>query len=285
MAIKMDGNVITELELHASDGTTTTKQLIEELNLQQKTATVNGDVTPDNGYDGLSKVVVNVPAPEINLQNKTANANGEVTADEGYDGLGVVTVAVSGDAPTYQEKTVNENGVVLPDAGYDAMSKVTVNVSGGGGTAYHHGTIQIDSKVSSMSIPVDISAYDCYFVQLIVKRTGVGAIGEVTWDETPTVPASTSNTHKIVPAFQCAKGIQQNVQINNDGTLAWVRNNVFCEMDYLHKGGTNHIVNTMGAATVAENTVTISDLGTNNFFGVNGYVIEYEYDIFAFNAN
>lgn len=94
MAIKMDNHEITELELHASDGTTTTKQLTEELNLQQKTASANGEVTPDEGYDGLGKVIV----------------------------------AVSGDTPTYQEKIVTENGTVLPDEGYDALSKVTVIV-------------------------------------------------------------------------------------------------------------------------------------------------------------
>lgn len=60
MAIKMDNHEITTLELHSANGQAVTKQLTEELNLQTKTATQNGEVTADNGYDGLSKVVVNV---------------------------------------------------------------------------------------------------------------------------------------------------------------------------------------------------------------------------------
>lgn len=65
---------------------------------------------------------------DVTLQEKTATENGEVLPDEGYDGLGKVIVDVQ---PNLQEKSVTENGEVLPDEGYDGMSKVTVDVAGG----------------------------------------------------------------------------------------------------------------------------------------------------------
>lgn len=62
------------------------------------TITANGttELTDLNGkiIRKVPKVLVNVPAPAPILQEKTATSNGEVTPDEGYDGLSKVTVAV-----------------------------------------------------------------------------------------------------------------------------------------------------------------------------------------------
>ncbi len=112
--------------------------------LQEKIATPTKqtqNITPDENYDALSKVVVNpIPneyiIPNYQTKNVTIVQNGvqEITPDVNYDGLSKVNVTTSIPAPVLQEKTItptSQTQNVTPDSNYDGLSKVVVNgVSG-----------------------------------------------------------------------------------------------------------------------------------------------------------
>lgn len=103
-----------------------------EILLQNKTATTNGIVTFDDGYNGLQSVTVNVqaPAPEIRLQEKTTATNGYITFDSGYDGLQGVSVNVPQPQGTLQ-RTITENGTTNIDIANYQTIEITTNVPTG----------------------------------------------------------------------------------------------------------------------------------------------------------
>lgn len=104
-----------------------------DIKLQSKTATENGRVTPDEGFDGLSEVNINVECPtcpEPTLKTLTALENG-VYEPSDADGYNKVIVNVEHPAPILQTKTVTENGIVVPDEGYEGLDKVIVDVQSG----------------------------------------------------------------------------------------------------------------------------------------------------------
>lgn len=67
----------------------------EDCDLGEKTITENGTYNAeDDNYDGYYQVTVNVPSQAPNLQEKSTNVNGIVLPDVGYDGLSKVIVDV-----------------------------------------------------------------------------------------------------------------------------------------------------------------------------------------------
>lgn len=98
--------------------------------LQEKTVTPSTSVqsiTPDAGYDGLSKVNVGAIPDDYIVPSGTVNIteNGEHDVREAE----AVNVNVPAPEPVMQEKTVTPSTSVqsvTPDSGYDGLSKVTV---------------------------------------------------------------------------------------------------------------------------------------------------------------
>ena len=84
----------------------------------------NGTYTAPSGVDGYNPVVVDV---QPLLQNKSVSQNGEVTPDQGYYGLSKVTVAVPQPSGTKQI-TISQNGTTTENVNDYSSAEITVAV-------------------------------------------------------------------------------------------------------------------------------------------------------------
>lgn len=111
----------------------TTDTVINNQNVNNRNLiTRNGFYAPDSQHTGFNAFTVAVPLQK----DKNINVNGKIgqtivwTPDAGYEGFEKTVINVI--PPAYQTKTITNNGTYTPDSNYDGFSSVTVSVPSSG---------------------------------------------------------------------------------------------------------------------------------------------------------
>lgn len=108
-AIKIENRTINP-SIEEQTVTPTSGKYIKQVTVNPVTASIDINITPENIRKDVTILgvtgTVSTTAPE--LQEKTVTENGEVTPDEGYDGLSKVTVNVGAQTPQEFTATLSE---------------------------------------------------------------------------------------------------------------------------------------------------------------------------------
>ena len=193
------GGGMTVVETQDSHGGTIVTITGEEVTLQSKSATPTTSsqtVQPDEGYTGLSQVIVGaIPSQYIvptGTKSITANGTGiDVAAFASVD------VSVPAFSPSLQDKTVNitpsetaQSQTVTKDSGYDGLDEVTVNVGAISSTYVGSGITQRSSTDLTAS-GATVTVPSGYYSAQASKSVASGTAG------TPTASKGTVSNHSI----------------------------------------------------------------------------------------
>ena len=183
-----------------------------ECKLQEKHISIDKnvsmtEVTPDEGYSGLSRVEVDVEIPVEDNKQVTITENGTTTIipGDGYDYIEMcdVTVSVPIPEPKLQEKstTISQNGAssVTPDSGYDGLSKVDITVQVPEKTIQANKTVSITTNGQTIVSP-DPSNDGMAQVTVDVNVSGGGGVPAYIPNEPQSVTEiSNSEINTVVP--------------------------------------------------------------------------------------
>lgn len=187
-------------------------------NLTEETILENGVFDPPAGYDGFSKVNVQVYSEEVNIGEKetpiTENGVYESQVTDNKDGYSKVTVqiplensksvTITGDSeilpspeftamkkvnvsvPIQEEKTVTQNGNVYPDGNNIAIKKVIVEVPTSGGVV---GEKDISQNGTYHASDDNLDGYDVVNVNVPQDPPNLETRSETTTSQTTYTPS------------------------------------------------------------------------------------------------
>lgn len=145
--------------------------------------TSNQTITPDSGYNGLSKVIINAVTSSIDPDIQASNIK------KGVEILGV-TGTYEAPIPVTQSKTISpttSQQIITPDDGYDGLFQVTVNAMPTGAIS----APSINTSTGVVTSSVSTSGYIASGTSKTLQLTTKGAATITPTESVQTIASST----------------------------------------------------------------------------------------------